>query len=338
MTLHATPKPALHYWLFWLVGFYSVWFYLVLVKGLWPVALDHWPMAFAMALGSYAAGSTPMGGGTVGFPVLVLLFELPASLGRDFSFAVQSIGMTSAAIFILTRRQPLATAMLAGAIVGSTIGTPLGVLYIAPLLSEIWIKLVFAVMWASFGFLHLYRLNEIASHTGMTDFDERWDFKAGLCIGLLAGSTVSAVSGVGIDMMLYTALVLLCRADLKIAIPTSVIIMAYTSVIGVMVKVFLSHEGLQPGVFENWLAAAPVVAVGAPLGVYIVAKIGRKPTLLIVAGLCVVQFVWTLQSEYSRLGIIGCLLAFLAVGLFLLVFESLRAWGNRLVSQRKQQR
>lgn len=29
-----------------------------------------------MAVGSYAAGSTLMGGGTVGFPVLVLLFDL----------------------------------------------------------------------------------------------------------------------------------------------------------------------------------------------------------------------------------------------------------------------
>jgi uncharacterized membrane protein YfcA len=210
-----------------------------------------------------------------------------------------------------------------------------GILFIAPLLSEIWIKLVFAVMWASFGVLHLYRLNEIAGHTGMTDFDERWDFKAGLCIGLLAGATVSAVSGVGIDMMLYTALVLLCRADLKIAIPTSVVIMAYTSIVGIIVKAFLSNEGVQPGVFGNWLAAAPVVAIGAPLGVYIVAKIGRKPTLLVVAALCVVQFVWTLQSEYTRLGLIGCLLALLAVGLFLLMFETLRAWGNRLVSKRR---
>lgn len=337
MSMRIFHKPSLKYWFLWLAAFYSIWLYLVIGKGLWSVAIAHWPMAFAMAIGSYAAGSTPMGGGTVGFPVLVLLFELPASLGRDFSFAVQSIGMTSAAIFILARRQPIATAMLTGAMVGATLSTPVGILLVAPLLSELWIKLVFAVLWASFGVLHLYRLNEIASHSGMTDFDERWDFKAGLVIGLLAGATVAAVSGVGIDMMLYTALVLLCRADLKIAIPTSVIIMAYTSIIGIAVKVFLSAEGIQPGVFENWLAAAPVVAIGAPLGVYIVAKIGRKPTLLVVAGLCVVQFIWTLQSEFGRLGVVGIMGATAAVGLFLGVFEGLRAWGNRLVFRRQQQ-
>ena len=42
-------------------------------------------IAAAMAVGSYFAGSTPMGGGTVGFPVLVLLFDGPATLGRDFA-------------------------------------------------------------------------------------------------------------------------------------------------------------------------------------------------------------------------------------------------------------
>ena len=40
-------------------------------------------IALAMAIGSYAAGSTPMGGGTVGFPVLVCSLAAP-TLGRDF--------------------------------------------------------------------------------------------------------------------------------------------------------------------------------------------------------------------------------------------------------------
>jgi len=39
-----------------------------------------------------------MGGGSVGFPILVLLLGEPARLGRDFSFAVQSLGMGCAAL------------------------------------------------------------------------------------------------------------------------------------------------------------------------------------------------------------------------------------------------
>ena len=101
-------RPRKHYlwiWFIWLGAFYSVWAWLVFGHGQWPVAKAHWPMALSMALGSYVAGSTPMGGGTVGFPVLVLFFKMPATLGRDFSFAIQAIGMVSAAIFIIVRRQ-----------------------------------------------------------------------------------------------------------------------------------------------------------------------------------------------------------------------------------------
>ncbi|MEN3156874.1 sulfite exporter TauE/SafE family protein [Alkalimonas sp. NCh-2] len=333
MTMPVSSKPRLWIWLLWLVLFFSAWLYLVLGQGLWPVALEHWPMALAMAIGSYAAGSTPMGGGTVGFPVLVLLFELPASLGRDFSFAIQSIGMVSASIFILARRQPIAWAMLKGAMLGCLLGLPLGIFLLAPLVPELWIKLLFAVVWASFGVLHLWRLQEIAGHSGMTEFDERWDFRLGLNIGVLAGALVVSVTGVGIDMVLYTALVLISRADLKIAIPTSVVIMAFASVLGVLIKVTLG-PGLAPGVFENWLAAAPVVALGAPLGVYIVAKIGRKPTLLVVSTLCVGQFVWTLYSEQSVLGFGGMAVALLAVAICLFGFEHLRRFGARLAGER----
>ena len=329
-----TASLLLWPWLLVLILFYLIWLYLLIGLGYWRDAQQHWPIALAMALGSYAAGSTPMGGGTVGFPVLVLWFEQSATLGRDFSFAVQAVGMGSASLFILARRQPLAWSMLKGAMLGSLIGTPLGIWFIAPFIPELLIKLVFAIIWASFGLLHLYRLSEIAGHTGMTEFNERWDFRTGLVIGLLAGATVAAVTGVGIDMVLYSALVLLCRTDLKIAIPTTVLIMAFTSILGIVVKAFTT--GVQPGVFEHWLAAAPVVALGAPLGAFIVALIGRKPTLLIVAFLCVLQFAFTMYVEFERLGVIGITLALIAVLFCLLGFEKLRQLGAALVHYRSR--
>lgn len=329
MTIQAPRKKHIWIWLLWLGLFYSVWLVLIQADGAWQAAKAHWSIAVAMAVGSYAAGSTPMGGGTVGFPVLVLFFDLPASLGRDFSFAVQSIGMISASIFILARRQPLAGAMLEGAIWGALFGAPIGIIYFAPMVSDLWIKVTFAVLWGSFGVLHLYRIQEIAGNVGMTEFDERWDIKVGFCVGLAASLLAVSVTGVGIDMVIYAALVLLCRADLKIAIPTSVVIMALTSVYGVVIKT-ITHSW-QPGVYDNWLAAAPVVALGAPLGVFVVDRVGRKPTLLVVATLCVGQFVWTCYSEQKALGPLGILLALLSLGVCLLAFELLRLWGNRLV-------
>ncbi len=336
MSIVPPRKQRLWIWLLWLILFYGVWAWLVFGQGRWEQAREHWPIALAMALGSYAAGSTPMGGGTVGFPILVLLFDQPAELGRDFSFAVQSIGMTSAAIFILARRQPLAWAMLKGAMVGALVGTPLGILFFAPLIPALWIKLLFAIVWGSFGLLHLRRIGEIASHDGMTDFDEQWDWRVGLAIGVLAGSLVASVTGVGIDMVIYTVLVLLCRADLKIAIPTSVAIMAFTSVVGIATKALFT--GVRPGVFENWLAAAPVVALGAPLGVFMVNLIGRRPTLIFVAILCVGQLLWTLSQEWRALGVGGLIVSLLAVGACLYGFEKLREYGAVLVGEVKARR
>ncbi len=317
----------------WLLVFYTGWLVFVLTGDYLETALAHWPMALAMAAGSYVAGSTPMGGGTVGFPVLVLLMDMPAVLGRDFSFAIQAVGMTSASIYIVCQRMELEWPMLRAALPGALVGTPLGILYVAPLASDLFIKLLFASMWCSFGLLHLRRINEITSYEGMTPHDIAFDHKIGFAVGLLGSLSISAITGVGIDMMIYMVLVLWCHADLKIAIPTSVILMAFTSLTGIAVKLMLGD--VQPGTFENWLAAAPVVAVGAPLGALVVSKIGRRPTLIVVSLLCVLQFAWTLVHERDELTAWNVSAAFLGVVLFLLLFQDMYRHGYRLARRNR---
>ena len=312
----------------WLALFYGAWLALVLTGGYLQTVLAHWPMAVAMALGSYVAGSTPMGGGTVGFPVLVLMMDLPATLGRYFSFAIQAVGMSSASIYILCKRQELEWPMLRAALPGSLLGTPLGILFVAPLATDLFIKLLFASMWCSFGLLHLRRIREITSYEGMTPHDVAFDHRVGFIVGLFGALTVASITGVGIDMMIYMVLVLWCHADLKIAIPTSVVLMAFTSLVGLATKLLLGD--LQAGTFGNWLAAAPVVAIGAPLGAMVVSKVGRKPTLYIVSLLCVVQFVWTLFHERASLNAWNISAALLGVVLFLLVFQDMYRHGYRL--------
>jgi uncharacterized protein len=319
------PYRPLIPWFIWLLLFYSCWLAVVVCGNHWHTLADHKGIALAMAAGGYAAGATPMGGGTVGFPILVLLFGEAATMGRDFSFAVQCIGMTSASIFIVARRQPVEWPMIRWAMLGSLIGTPLGIIYIAPLVPSLVIKVLFAIVWCSFGVLHLYRLRELSRHEGLAPGAHGFDRNAGFLVGLLAGATVASITGVGIDMVLYAVLVLLCQADLKIAIPSSVIIMASTSVIGIAVK-NLTHT-VQPGVFENWLAAAPVVVLGAPLGAFVVEKVGRAPTLLFVSVLCIGQFAWTMTDEWARLGIGGLVCAMGGVALFNIGFEWLHRRG-----------
>ena len=317
----------------WLALFYGAWLTLVLAGGWLETALAHWPMAVAMAVGSYLAGSTPMGGGTVGFPVLVLLMDLPATLGRDFSFAIQAVGMTSASIYILCRRQELEWPMLRAALPGTLLGTPLGIIFVAPLVSDLFIKLLFASMWCSFGLLHLRRINEITAYEGMTPHDVAFDHRVGFIVGFFGGLTIASITGVGIDMFIYMVLVLWCHADLRIAIPTSVVLMAFTSVVGVTVKLLLG--GLQPGTFENWLAAAPIVALGAPFGALVVSRVGRRPTLILVSILCVLQFFWTLVHERAALNAWSIAAALLGVVVFLLVFQDMYRHGYRLARRQR---
>jgi hypothetical protein len=136
-------------------------------------------------------------------------------------------------------------------------------------------------------------------------------------------------------MVIYAVLVLLCQADLKIAIPTSVIIMAFTSLVGVATKNL--STGMQPGVYGNWLAAAPVVALGAPLGAFIVDKIGRTPTLFVVSLLCIGQFVWTMSNEWTLLGYVGLGASLGGVLAFNLGFEWLHQLGGRFDRRKYQE-
>lgn len=318
--------------LVWLVAFYGVWVACVTGLGAWDRLIEHWPIAAAMALGSYFAGSTPMGGGTIGFPVLTLLFDYPASLGRNFGLAVQSVGMVSASIFILSRRRALDWALLRPALAGAALGVPLGAAFIAPFTPDLLVRLLFAVIWAAFGVIHWLKLKEIVAPNGPRTPHDRLDTPIGLTIGT-GGGVVAAITGVGVDMMLYAALVLFYRTDLKVAIPSSVVLMAFTSVIGIAANLILSGGlggvyAIEPEVFWNWLAAAPVVALGAPLGAIIVARLPRAPTLLLVSTLCIMQFVWTLIDQ--QVGAWTLAATFIALAGLCGVFLALHRAGHRV--------
>lgn len=63
---------------------------------------EHWYYAGMMVAGAFVAGFTPEGRGAVAFPVLNVFLHVDRVLARDFSMMIQSVGMTSASIFILS--------------------------------------------------------------------------------------------------------------------------------------------------------------------------------------------------------------------------------------------
>lgn len=328
LTLKSLPRL----WPFyaWLVAFYGTWLAIVSLSEAWSTLVAHWPIALTMSAGSYVAGATPMGGGTVAFPVLVLLFEMPGSLGRNFGLAIQSIGMVSASIYILSSGRSVDWNLLRPALLGVLVGMPIGAAWVAPAISDLWVKLIFAVIWASFGIMHLVKLRELVAATGVNSRWRAYDLPIGLLIGIMGG-IASSITGVGIDMLIYATLVLLYRADLKLAIPTSVILMAFTSVVGIASNSLLaawqpSTYGIDPEVFTNWLAAAPIVALGAPFGALVVNLISRTPTLIFVSLLCIGQFIWTLiHEQVNGLTFVG---AIAGVLLFNVLFHGLYHLGR----------
>lgn len=278
-------------WFLYVAAFFALWLALAFGFDHWREALAHWPISLVMIFGSVVAGSTPMGGGTVAFPVLVLLFDQSPNIGRSFGLAIQALGMTSAMIFILCRRTPIQSRMLLWTSAGSAGGLLLGTFAIAPLVAASAVKLLFSCLWMSFGILTLARNREICSLNRIEPVVGARAAAEGLAAGLLGGVVVSMI-GVGVEMMLYTVLVLRHRCDLKAAVPTAVSAMAVASLLGTALHLWIGD--IEREVLYNWLAAGPIVVFGAPLGAYLVSVIPRIRTLYFVSVLCVVQFVWTL--------------------------------------------
>lgn len=278
-------------WFAWLALFYGAWASWLTWSGQWGLAAARWPMAVAMAVGSFFAGSTPMGGGTVGFPMLVLLFGQPVALGRDFSLLVQSIGMVSASVFILASRTPVAWGVLRWSLPACLVAMPIGLFVVAPALSPGLVKLVFAVVGCSFGLLHVVRLRDIVGCAERSTRAPWQDRLTGLLVGVVGAGCLASTTGVGTDIVLYLLVLGLARMDVKVAVPTSVIAMAFTSVVGAVTLIATGR--MHPDVWGHWYAAAPVVALGAPLGAVAVQVVSRTGTLLVVSLLLIGQFVWT---------------------------------------------
>jgi uncharacterized membrane protein YfcA len=282
----------MRWWKAYVVVFLAIWVVLVFGFGYWPGVKTHWQMAVVMVLGSLVAGSTPMGGGTVAFPILVLVFGQPVANARNFGLMIQAVGMTSAMIFILGRRVPMPFRVLTGSTLGAVVGFVFGQFVLGPHVPQTLVKLLFSCLWMSFGLLTLAKNTEICGLKGRLPDDPA----VGL-IGFVAGvvgGTMASMIGVGVEMMVYTVMVLVYRSDLKIAVPTAVSAAALASIIGALL-----HSGLgdiDRNAFYNWLAAGPIVIFGAPTGAWLVSVLPRVRVLYFVSALCVLQFVWNVQQ------------------------------------------
>jgi len=283
----------MRYWQVYVIAFFAIWSVVAFGFHFWREIAAHWRMSLVMIAGAFVAGSTPMGGGTVAFPILVLVFKQNPANARNFALIIQALGSTSSFLMMIGRRIPLAFRFLAGSVGGAAIGFLLGTFLIAPHLQSSLVKLLFACLWMSFGLLTLFRNIEICGLHGRGPLSNVSTVLIGLAAGIVGG-TLASIIGVGVEMCVYAVLVLVYRTDLRIAIPTAVAACGLSSLEAAALHVWIRDIDRQTAM--NWLAAGPVVIFMVPVGTWLARRLPRVRVLYFVAGLCIFQFLWTLQQ------------------------------------------
>ena len=297
------------------------WILYVFLGGHLDRVVDNWRAALTMLFGSFVAGSTPQGGGAIAFPVFTKVLAMPASVARSFSIAIQATGMVMAAASIILAGRKVDWKALSLGVAGGSIGLLVGFFALGDPSTPFWdsridsayVKVSFTLI--IFAVALIVRL----CATKESRFDEvpHWGARAVLIMLVFAfiGGIFSSLTGSGTDVMLFVFIVLVAQVSPKVAIPTSIIAMAFVSVIGFAIvglwhgqlnigleagqvvsvggKAFGPESAVQFDLFGIWLAAAPVVVWGAPFGAWCAAKVSERTIIWFVATMAILEVLTT---------------------------------------------
>jgi uncharacterized membrane protein YfcA len=250
------------------------------------ILLDNWRIALTMAFGSFIAGATSEAGGAVAFPVFTKVLAIPPLHAKLFSLATQSIGMGSAFLTILLLRIRVEWRAVLWTVPGSVAMLPVG-FDLAGSLSSGAVRILFTVVQCSFALaLWWYNRNpERSRHHALPRFT--MPEKGILLLFGMVGGLVSGLLGSGLEIIVFSALVLLFRMCEKTATPTVIVMMVLTSWAG-FAMIASAGEFAVP-VTHYWLAAIPIVVVGAPLGVYACSCMSRMTVVRFLIGLILAE-------------------------------------------------
>ena len=177
--------------------------------------------------------------------------------------------------------------MVKWACLGGAAGMALGTLFVR--LPNPYPKVLFTSVVLAFGIKfaisHLFlRLRAEA------DLPEQWGNRNRIHFVLagLLGGTIASQTGSGIDLICFILMTLGYGLMERRAIPTSVIIMASMSVLGFLLHGAVLHDTAEATRF--WLVSVPIVAMGAPFGAFVAA---RLPDRLLVGGILLLVVVET---------------------------------------------
>lgn len=269
----------------------TTWAIYMTLSGKWPILLEFWPASATMIFGSFVAGSTPAGGGAVAFPVFTKILHVATETSRTHALMIQSVGMTMASIFIFTHKIPIYRRVVKWACLGGAIGITTGALFLR--LPDPFPKVLFTAVILAFGInfafchgvLKLRPTAELPSNWGLRN-------RIHFILAGLAGGLISSATGSGIDLVCFILMTLGYGLYERRSICTSVIIMAFISILGFLIHGLILHD-TEPA-FDYWLASVPIVAVGAPLGSLAAFLIPQRPLITGIFLLVILETVTTL--------------------------------------------
>lgn len=274
--------------LIWIQGFNSA---------LYQV-FSEFEIALTMALGSFVAGGTALGGGAVAFPVMTKVLHIEPQAAKVFSLAIQSFGMTAAALTIVCRSIPIYTNVILMALPMSAVGVTLSLLFISPLISGLIVKTIFSFLLLCFAITLILKLRRNAQR--LTCNLAITPPRSHIMYIALFGGIASGLVGSGSDIVLFAYLVIICNADIKRSTATSVIVMAFTSALGSTLNAW--YLGIIDNQIQEYLLAAiPVVVIGAPLGAFVCSKVNANQLVSFLLLLIALEISSTSYHLYVQL-------------------------------------
>jgi uncharacterized membrane protein YfcA len=287
-----------------------VWLFFGRGNALHHLLID-WKVALTMVFGSIVGGGTSEGGGAIAFPIFTKLLHIAPYDARNFSLAIQSVGMGAASLSILYLRVPIERRALLYAGVPGIAGVIFGARWIAPFIPPVIVRTSFTVLVTSLGIALL-----LVNREGGATRNSKLPWFGGqeriilIAAGFLGG-IVSALVGTGENAVAFMVMVLLFRINEKVVTPTTVILMTMATIPGFLVHLFWLKD-FSPTVLGYWLAAVPIVAVGAPLGALICSFMSRRAIVNVLLALIALEFVSTVAlvpiSRSVLLASVGTLL------------------------------
>lgn len=295
----------------------------------WSLFEHNWHMTLTMMVGSFIAGATSEGGGAVAFPVMTLFYQIPPAVARDFSMMIQAVGMTSAAVTILLVRLPILKKVIIYAGLGGFVGIPIG-LHISSFLDPPVVKFFFVSLWLSFAVI-LYLVDRNKQYIVRTSLDLESKGPKAIMVALgILGGVVTGLLGSGLDIMIFSYLILRHRISESIGTPTSVVLMAIGSLAGVFWQTIPFGVTLDVEAIHYWLVCIPVVIFGAPIGALFISTKSRifiKQFLIlsiVIQFICAVFIIKHTITSLALGGVTAC------IGI--IMFWKMKSMGEDLVN------